>query len=294
MKRSIYEARSSILIGIIVCGQNRKISQLISARLLSIEKIRAFLENDDQGKSEKLLILAERLEFIEALGVVQNEIFKHHIFEEDYTPIIENGKTRGFSKIVNFVCNWLNHDFAGVHFDIEGLRIYLLATCIDTIMGQPDHKDAFQWLKERDRLPLKEELGELSQEFKEQYGTSYLFRNAFTHCIDNDLKFRWCESFMCVAIEGRNGDRPARLRTESLRIWQAKSVDEKMKAISVCIYGARSRFTHCAIRSFCCDTPIESLEEGRVNNLVRYGPEDQIALLLATIHFLVLNRLIGN
>ena len=92
---------------------------------------------------QKLRLLAERLEFVEHLLVLRDSVARMQqekiVRKDDRVEIHYSFKLWG-------------HELAGVHFDIDALVFYLLLTVVDTIKGQSNHHDPFEWLIRTEHL----------------------------------------------------------------------------------------------------------------------------------------------
>lgn len=241
-----------------------------------------------QIDDSRLKVLAERLEFIESLEILMSEIKTQH---NNQTQRIQGHGNNSVKITQQFNCCWLNHDFSGCHKDIESLIIYLLISCIDTIMGQQNFKDPFDWLlKEKGSLPKNEkDVKNFQEEYREKYGLARRFRSAFIEHLDPDLQDQWIEAVVCASINGPTGISSSSVDSVSLDAWEKSNKDNKMKSIANTLYSMRSEFTHASIRSFLCDTPVHMVSSKRNKSLIAIGHVDLIELLKSTIRSLATN-----
>lgn len=192
-----------------------------------------------QSNESKIKALAERLEFIDMLRIIQEEVKN------------KTAATRSINGNIiteTYQCEWLGADFSGGHKDIESLRIYLLLTCIDTIMGQDGYISAFEWIDEQVKKDPGIQINDIlnkQEVYNSTYGLGRRFKEAFLKHLDNELQKEWIDSFSLVAInEGGCENRTSK------SAWEEKKDHEKMKKISDTLYSIRSQYTHTSKRSF--------------------------------------------
>ena len=233
----------------------------------------------------KFAVLAERLEFIAKLEIVRAELYRRQrCGDQTTTPLPGNQLTQ---VTIRWECEFLDEDFAGVSFDMESLQFYLLATCLDTLAGQPTHKNPFEWIAEHtdseESISLTC-LGELETDYQAEHGLSRLFRALFEKALADDaLRKEWLEGFRIVSIAPPVSGRPAQLHPESHQAWSSKTDDQKVKAIAAALYRMRSRFTHTSAREFRRDMPVELLPVGRPQHLVRVGDSHLYEIMFTTV-----------
>ena len=187
----------------------------------------------------RIVVLTERMEFIEHLDVIRETI----IAKTGYKEIAD--------KRTDFKCVWLNHDFAGMHKDLEALEIYLLVSAIDEIMQNDDFKDFYKWLmkevKENNvNIKSQKELQELYGTYNSKYGMIQGVRRGFREFLDDEIKEEWTRSYYAT-----------KLMIKDNKIVSQTEVDSEKQDLLIHIADAllscRNTFTHNASRQFECD-----------------------------------------
>ena len=243
----------------------------------SAESVIALLESPH---CHKLTVLAERLEFVHVLSVVRREIQSRH----EYVTEESHGEDGSRHVTRHARCNWLEHDFAGVHWDIEALQIYLLITCLDTIAGQNEHKNAFEWLERFEGEEIRRNNLELwSSQFSEAHGPSRRFKRLFCERTSASLRTEWLASYAVVRLRGAVGGEPGRPHEDSLAAWERRDELRKISRIADGLYKMRSHYTHASARTFLRELPVGSLPQDRDAHLVRVGNAELIDLLVRTV-----------
>lgn len=230
---------------------------------------------------EKICHLAERLEFINILDAIRNEISNKH----EYT--IDKKESR---IVQRYKCTCFGVDCAGVHKDIEALIIYLLVTCIDTIMGKEKYISAFEWLKTKGDLIKSNKLSDFEEEYIDEYGLRRNFLKAWQEFLPSELQKEWCESYSVVRVDQN------RINEESLRNWRGLDLKKKIKKIADLFYTIRSQDTHTSKRVFNCNLQIENnLQKYPEAIFVKMGSQclDIIPLLKKTICAIAREKLIS-
>ncbi len=205
---------------------------------------------DTLGSNEcyKLTVLAERLEFIEHLTEVSVLLVKHKRTKRNQTPL-HDGRimvNETYSIMID------RHEFAGFDFDSDALSVYLLLTCIDTIKGQPNYVNSFDWLKKRCENESSLDWDMLSDEYDQEHGLSKRFKEAFTNDCSPELRKAIAENFAVARIAAQN------IKSESASAWNERSEIDRVKRIASELYTIRSRFTHASLRSFSPMVPVSN------------------------------------
>lgn len=244
---------------------------------------------------EKLILLAERLEFVHHLLVLRNVISQNtKVKKISVNPVADNGE---FAKIqLHRSCVLWEHDFAGADFDIEAIIFYLLLTCIDTIKGQPEFVDAFDWLcnslnvrliANQDPESLQEQLTHLQETYRANFGITRRFIEAFVDDLSDDLKRELVANFMVAKV--RDGE----IITESMRAWNRRDVESKLKKLAGKLFSIRSSFTHMSWRTFLPVQPLETVHELTGGQLLCKSDVNLLNLLLQVVQCLIETQLIG-
>lgn len=234
---------------------------------------------------DKLTVLAERLEFIEHLTKVVMLLEKRKSVKTKKTLLSENRDriTKTYSIMLD------GHEFAGFDFDSDALSVYLLLTCIDTIKGQPSYVDAFGWLKKRCANELNFDWDALSNEYKQQFGLSRRFKEAFTHDCSPNLRKVIAKNFAVAKVVDQN------ITKESASAWNIRSEIKRVERIASELYTLRSSFTHASLRSFSPALPVANSFEQKGSVLLQRGDGPLLKQVLTdVIKYLAKIHLIEN
>lgn len=235
------------------------------------------------NERNKLTVVAERLEFIEHLAKVAALIAKHKSVTTDKKPPADGR----IEVVVRYSIKIEGHEFAGFDFDSDALSIYLLLTCIDTIKGQPNYINVFDWLKNRCTNKLDTDWDMLSNEYEHKFGLSKRFKEAFTNDCSLALQNTISKNYAVVRIASQN------IKNESALAWEKRSETDKVKCIASKLYAIRSRFTHASFRSFSPAVPVSSsLDKKEPVLLQRVGSPPLREVLKDVIKYLAKNFLI--
>lgn len=289
---------------------------------------------DCEETKTKLILLVERMEYIEKLDIFKKYLEEEHK-KQSILTVEENGctfeickacwyereKIVKLKKILNeenekkhknscdsiakmkeiFKCKISlgseKHDFAGVHKDIETNQLYLLVTCIETILGG-GYKPPFAWLrgKIKDTCINSENFDET---IKEHQSLTKTFKEAFIEYLDDNLKKEWLDSYFVIEIK-RKGAIDQKLVNKKWQGWQEKdeNTDKKLEKIAGTIYDMRSGFTHSSQRMFNCDLPVTKREydfNKKTDILIKVGRDnnDLIKILKETVQQMATKKLIN-
>ena len=238
----------------------------------------------------KLFLLAERLEFIHNLKILQKDIANSHKNE----IIQQNNSDGSILCEERFKCTYLGEDFAGVHINIDALRVYLLITCIDTIASQPTNINPFEFItnyakgNSLNEISL-EDLGKLKDTYDESFALSKNFKKQFIEKLHSELQKKWVENFCVCTTRGYavgksiKDSKPGHIDKESLAAWSKKESTQKMKAISSTLYSMRSQFTHASIRHISPSLDVEKSLFAHKKHLVQLNELGLDVMLIATI-----------
>lgn len=245
-------------------------------------KARNRFDTLDEPMQEKLIVLAERLEFVEDLTVLRRLLAER---KAPTTPRVERADSSRLKVTVPEKLEWEGHDLAGVDHDLEALALYLLLTCIDTIKGQPVYVKPFTWLIDQSgELAEKEEeeiaslLADMGKTYRESYGLRRRFVEAFTQDLaDFTLREEVASSFAVVSV--RNGQ----INTASGKAWEQKSTDQRLKKIADKLYDIRSRYTHTSVRSFFPSVPVSRIPDLEGRTLLQRREARPLARILREV-----------
>lgn len=237
----------------------------------SEEEVKSIIEGLREKERKKVILVTERFEFIDHLiyliKILKNKKkLKINKYDSDEkVRIIE--KTELFEK-----------EFDGFDHDIESLCYYLLLTCIDTMKGQPEYKDFYEWLvKECDKRYVEGEPISFTkheyEQYREKYGLRKNFIKAITNELPENLRNRAVLNFAVVSLDDQ------KVESNSYCDWNAKSNEQKLKKLAVKLYDDRSRYTHASIRSFLPNIPVEFLSRKK-DVIVQLVPGDNMCNLL--------------
>lgn len=244
--------------------------------------------------ANKLILLAERLEFIEHLLALHKVISQETIVKNRVVKPISGN--REFVEVEDQLsCVLWGHDFAGANFDIEAMVFYLLLTCIDTIKGQPEYVDAFDWLSDpanmklienQDQTSLQAQLANLQVAYKTDFGITRRFVEAFVEDLPDDLQQQLVESLIVVKV--RDGE----ITPESITAWNQREVRSKLKKLGGKLYAIRSSFTHKSLRTFLPVHPLEFALGLAGEQLLCKSGVSLLSLLAQTVRCLIKSQLV--
>lgn len=208
----------------------------------------------DSDLKSKVRVLTERLEFVDHLFVFaefvkRNSSIKNESIEE---KTINGDKVRIVKRDFEFIL--YKKDLAGANFDIEALIFYLLVTCVDTLKGQPTYVDPFDWLKNEldvKNNDIQEHLESLKEKYKEEFGLSRRFKEAFTIDIDSEVQDDLINNLISVKLKS------SKINQGSLNAWNERDKAGKLNKIANTLYQIRSSYTHTSIRTFLPSQPLE-------------------------------------
>lgn len=211
-------------------------------------------ETLNQDLKNKITVLTERIEFVDHLFVF-GEFVKRNSSIKNQTKVetIIDGKNATLIKR-DFEFVLYKKDLAGANFDIEALIFYLLITCIDTLKGQPQYVDPFDWLKNEIDISNNDILGQLDslkEKYKEDFGLSRRFKEAFTTDIDTEVQNALINNLISVKLNN------SKINQDSLKAWDEKDKEGKLNKIANTLYQIRSSYTHTSIRTFLPSQPLE-------------------------------------
>ena len=205
----------------------------------------------------KVRVITERLEFIDHLFVFKEFVERNSFKNKKIIKKEIEGKIVKFIKI-DYEFILYNKDLAGANFDMEALIFYLLVTCIDTLKSQPQYVDPFDWLKDKidvDNNDIHKQLAVLKEKYKEKFGLSKRFREAFTKDIDEEVQNDLVNNLISVKLNN------SKINQDSLKAWNNKTKEEKLKKIANTLYHIRSSYTHTSIRTFLPTEPLEKVPD---------------------------------
>jgi len=219
-------------------------------------------ERNGEKEKKKLILLAERLEFVEHLSKIRD--FFSKMTKVDIR--IEKTEEGHILFKRDFSLHLCGHDFSGVHMDIDSLIFYLLITCIDTIKNS-DKYDVFDWLKENidikklKKIAKNESIGELQsyvdelkKKYKEDFGLTKNFTRAFTEDLSEEMQNKIVDSVIVVTVNKvkvEKTEEGLKLNYEELwENWTRETLKKRLKKFADYLYNARSKFTHRSMRTF--------------------------------------------
>ena len=250
----------------------------------------------ESTNKDKLILIVERLEFIDHLLVLhkaisRNTTAKKHIIK----PISDNSE---FVEVeTQLSCVLWGHDFAGANFDIEAIVFYLLLTCVDTIKGQPEFLNAFDWLCDssnmrllvnQEQQSLKEQLTNLREMYRADFGITRRFIEAFVDNLSDDLQQELVAALAVVKV------RDSKITPESMAAWNRRDVKRKIKKLGDRLYAIRSSFTHKSLRTFLPVQPLETVPRLTGEQLLCKRGVNLLDLLVRVIQCLIETQLIGT
>lgn len=221
----------------------------------------------DAAERRAILVVVERLKFIDHLEAIKTQFRNQQktttssdTLGDDMVKVTEEPSL-----------NIWGHDFADADWDIEACQVYLLLTCIDTMMGQPEYLTAFAWLGEQHQarhIATLDAALRAEDEYADTYGASRLFVAAFTEHLNSALRQRWMGGFAVVALDGERKC----VKSDSRQAWEARTDDTRMKAIAAMLYAMRSQYSHRSARSFLPSQPASTILRSRPKSLVSLDP----------------------
>lgn len=222
------------------------------------KSIRDKYETLDLDLKSKVRVLTERLEFIDHLFVFAEFVKRNSSIKNEITEdkLIDGKKVKITRQDFEFIL--YKKDLAGAGFDIEALIFYLLLTCIDTLKGQPIYVEPFDWLKNEldiDNNDIQEHLMVLKEKYKEEFGLSRRFKEAFTIDIDSEVQDDLINNLISVRI------RNSKINQHSLDAWNKRDKVEKLNKIANTLYQIRSSYTHTSIRTFLPSQLLETVPD---------------------------------
>ena len=221
----------------------------------------------DASQRQGLLMVAERLKFIDHLDAIKTQFRSQQMG----MPSIDTLRDDAVRVPEVPWPNMWGHDFAGADWDIEACQVYLLLTCIDTIMGQPEYLSAFAWLRQQHqagRIGSLDAVFRAEDEYADTYGPSRLFVTAVAEHLSSALRQRWTRGFAVVALDGAGRC----IKSDSREAWEARTEDTRMKAIAAMLYSMRSQYTQRNARSFLPSQPVSIILKSRPKSLVSLNP----------------------
>jgi len=242
---------------------------------------------------KKLVVVTERLELIEHFQVISQKVKACQVIKRRSYKSIEVGKGEKPQVQVSeeYDLTVWGHQFAGLDFDLDSLCVYLYSTCVDTIKGPPEYLDAFDWLakKEPDTFSGATVAWEdLKDDYRQEYGPSRLFREAFVTDLDADMRNLLVTFLAVVKIKNQE------IRPESRQAWTQRSDEDKVRKIADQLYSARSTFTHTSLREFSPEVPVSSIPN-RKGTLVRRADGPTLCeILKRVVTELVKSLLLGR
>ena len=224
----------------------------------------------DKALWRKLVVLAERLEFVAKLEVVRKKIDK-------CTKLVPKYDRNGNLLRRDYKYRWLKEDFSGVHKDIESLEIYLLVSAVDEMAGNDKPPNQFDWLKNHPLIPTESaprsdwgaDIEQLKKKYYEEHGMAKGIERMFTDCLSKDIKDEWVDSY--VALKMREKDEEWLFEENDYNNYLAKTKDEQFRLLIKALIDIRNSYTHAAFRAFECDHELYS---------VQYGIKDKLSLLM--------------
>jgi len=205
------------------------------------------LNNIYASNKESLNLICDRYEFIVKLLDLKQLLNNKKVIQN---PKIDNVLVDGKK------CLEITHDelveidgfeFNGVRFDIEALCQYLLLSLIDTIMGKSPYKTFNDWLlsEKENKEYTMDEILLFEKEYQNEYGLSKNFKKAFSDYLPENIRKRLLNTFILAKLD------LGKINDESLRNWEIKTEDEKIKKISDYLYSdVRCKYTHSSSRHF--------------------------------------------
>lgn len=224
----------------------------------------------DVSQRQGLLLVAERLKFIDHLDTVKTQLRSQQMV----APSVDTLRDDAAKALEVAPPNMWGHDFAGADWDIEACQVYLLLTCIDTIMGQPEYLSAFAWLREQHqagRIASLDAVFRAEDEYAGTYGPSRLFVAAVAEHLSSALRQRWMRGFAVVALDGAGKC----IKSDSREAWEARTEETKMKAIATMLYSMRSQYTQRSARSYLPSQPVSIILKSRPKSLVSLNPQGE-------------------
>jgi len=224
-------------------------------------------ERNGEKEKKKLILLAERLEFVEHLSKIRDFFSEKTKKKEKNEGVISSNSSEDYiKKRTIFSLHLCGHDFSGVHMDIDSLIFYLLITCIDTIKNS-DKYDVFDWLKENidikklKKIAKNESIGELQsyvddlkKKYNEDFGLTRNFTRAFTEDLSEEMKNKIVDSVIVVTVNKvkvEKTEERVKLNYEELwENWTRETLKKRLKKFADYLYNARSKFTHRSTRTF--------------------------------------------
>ncbi len=218
------------------------------------------LEGQDVWKH--IVTVVEKMEFVEHLDVIRKEIVRiteNHLISDSQ---------------IDFSCNWLGHDFAGMHKDLEALEIYLLVSAIDQIMQKESFKEFYDWL----RLKIKDDnvditttnaLECLHNEYNREYGMTKGIKRGFCEFLDDEVKSEWVTSYYATRLTIFKDVVAMKDETNI----KSMNRDAQLNNIVEALLSCRNAFTHSAVRQFECDAPfvIRQYDEDLKSEVIKKG-----------------------
>lgn len=193
---------------------------------------------------EKIVRLAERLEFVDRLARVREEILaktRCRVVKKDHL------------QECLFECQWLDEDFSGAHKDIESLELFLLVSAIDEMVE--DYKQLDKYLIEnwnpKNKDETKKYLESLIQEHNDRYGMMKGIRKAFSE-LDPVVEDIWLSTYCALKLRKNKFDE------QDFNVWHTKEKNDKLKLLANALANCRNQYVHKAFRQFECDTPVWS------------------------------------
>ena len=202
-------------------------------------------------KNEKLrdllILLAERMEFVEHLELLRS-YFSSKQFIDSTGRFFLPAKQILDEEFLSHHPEIETHDFAGLDFDIEALIVYLLITCIDTIVDY-----------------VYEVKG------KRRKGNENTFVKFFKKNISKDKKLQkeFINCYVVIFLEDKDLSKEKELDKEIdnwIDNWHKKENEKKLELIAEYLYEVRSKFTHRSIRNF---LPKQKLPSELLNSFLK-------------------------
>jgi hypothetical protein len=264
----------------------------------SCEVVRSFINSCDEEAKEKLRVIVDRIEFVQKLRYFKQFLEKRKSIpkKHDLGPITERKELHRVQCFEEILFD--GEDFSGIDYDIEALCIYLLLTCVDTIVGKAKHKEQGDWLVETwsadnpktDCIPIKF-IKKSKENYFESWGTGRAFKRAFKQEISEELRQRLVSEFALLRLED------GKLDEDSKKEWDELGKDQRVKKLSDFLFNVRNIYTHTSRRTFLPKVPIERLLATKDCVLVAFAFSDDpakgdlVSLLLDVIEDLIKSKI---
>lgn len=278
------------------CVRTPDLSDDVSRYFAPLAGVDQDLADLDQRKRQVLTLLAERLELVEHLATISDRLGPPKRTEARFRP-----RGAGFVQVtLNETIHLWGHDFSGADHDLEALQLYLLLTCVDTVVqgSGNEYAAAFEWLfathaqslaTARDEGEVERVLQQAKSEYQEEHGLARGFVRAFVSELPDDIRDRLADGFAVVKLE------TGRVARASSQAWERRNREDKLKALARQLYAMRSRFSHTSLRSFCPVVPVRFLQgkQGEKVLVSLRQDEDLLKLLWDVVVALARRLVIG-